>query len=148
MSFSRLWQRVIAHWRVIVLGLILARAVFYVIYPDEFGVFFDLLSLGLLVVIIAGQIFWIIRIIDVARRFLPSQIGRTRLAVGAALIYLFVYAYGYPGIQSTNDHIFRTGYDWPLTLVTEALFWWWFVGSMLAFSWSWFLAQVITRRGL
>ena len=130
---ARAYRRVIVHWRVIVLGLILARAVFYVIYPDEFGVFFDLLSLGLLVVFIAGQIFWIKRIIDLVARFLPSRIGRTRLAVVAALIYLFVYAYSYPGIQSTNDHIFRTGYDRPLTMVTEALFWWWFVGSMLAF---------------
>ena len=127
------YQRVIAHWRVIVLGSILARAVFYVIYPDEFGVFFDLLSLGLFVIFIAGQIFWIKRIIDVAMRFLPSQIGHTRLAVLAALIYLFVYACSYPGIQSTNDHIFRTDYDRPMTVVTEALFWWWFVGSMLAF---------------
>jgi len=130
---ARAYRRVIAHWRVIVLGLILARAVFYVIYPDEFDVFFDLLSLGLLVVFIAGQIFWIKRIIDVAAHFIPSHIGRTRLAVVAALIYVFVYAYSYPGIQSTNDHIFRTGYDRPLTVVTEALFWWWFVGSMLAF---------------
>ncbi len=130
---ARAYRRVIAHWRVIVLGLILARAAFYVIHPDEFGLFFDLLSLGLLVVFIAGQIFWIKRIIDLVARFLPSRIGRTRLAVVAALIYLFVYAYSYPGIQSTNDHIFRTGYDRPLTMVTEALFWWWFVGSMLAF---------------
>ncbi len=109
------------------------RAGFYVIYPDEFGVFFDLLSLVLLVIFIAGQIFWIKRIIDVAAHFIPSHIGRTRLAVVAALIYLFVYAYSYPGIQSTNDHIFRIGYDRPLTVVAEALFWWWFVGSMLAF---------------
>jgi predicted MPP superfamily phosphohydrolase len=114
-------------------GLILARAVFYVIYPDEFGVVFDLFLLGLLVVFIAGQIFWTKRIIDVASQFLPSQIGRTRLAVVTALFYLLVYAYSYPGIQSTNDHIFRTGYDRPLTVVSEALFWWWFVGSMLAF---------------
>ncbi len=130
---ARAYRRVIAHWRVIVLGLILARAAFYVIHPDEFGLFFDLLSLGLLVIFIAGQIFWIKRIIDVVGRFLTSHMGRTRLTVVAVLIYLFVYAYGYPGIQSTNDHIFRTGYYRPLTVVTEALFWWWFVGSMLAF---------------
>ena len=130
---GRKYRRVVAHWRVIVLGLILARAGFYVIYPDEFGRFFDLIFLALFVIFIAGQIFWIKRIIDVAARFLPSQIGRIRLAVVAALTYLFVYACSYPGIQSTNDHIFRIDYDRPLTVVTEALFWWWFVGSMLAF---------------
>jgi len=117
----------------IVLGLILARAAFYVIYPDAFGRFFDLIFLALFLIFIAGQIFWIKRIIDLVGRFLPSRIGGTQLAVIAALIYLFVYACSYPGIQSTNDHIFRTGYDRPLTVVTEALFWWWFVGSMLAF---------------
>jgi predicted MPP superfamily phosphohydrolase len=133
-GFGRAYRRVIAaHWRLIVLGLILTRAVFYVIHPDEFGIFFDLLFLGLLVIFIAAQIFWIKRIIDVAARIVPNQIGRTRLAVVAALIYAFVYAYSYPGIQSTNNHIFRTGYDRPLTVITEALFWCWFVGSMLAF---------------
>jgi uncharacterized protein len=130
---ARAYRRVIAHWRAIVLVLILARAAFIVMHPDELGLFFDLFSLGLLVIFIVGQIFWIKRIIDVAGRFIPSHVGRTRLAVVAALIYLFVYAYSYPSIQSTNDHIFRTGYDRPLTVVTEALFWWWFVGSMLAF---------------
>src|SRR5262245_35913272 len=132
-SFPGLCRRVVRHWRGIVTLLILARAAFYVIYPDEFGCFFDLIFLALFVFFIAGQIFWIRRIIDGAVHFIPSHIGRTRLAVVAALIYLFVYAYSYPSIQSTNDHIFRTNYDRPLTVVTEALFWWWFVGSMLAF---------------
>ncbi len=129
----RAYRRVIAHWRVIVLVLILARAAFYLIYPDEFGRFFDLIFLALFLIFIAGQIFWIKRIIDLVGRFLPSRIGRTRLAVIAALVYVFVYTCSYPGIQSTNDHIFRTNYDRRLTVVTEALFWWWFVGSMLAF---------------
>jgi hypothetical protein len=51
------------------------------IYPDEFGRFFDLLFLALFLIFIAGQIFWIKRIIDLVGRFLPSRIGRTRLAV-------------------------------------------------------------------
>jgi len=128
-----LCRRVVRHWRGIVTLLIAARAAFQLIYPDEFGRFFDLIFLALFVIFIAGQIFWIKRIIDLVGRFLPSPIGRTRLAVIAALVYVFVYAYSYPGIQSTNDHVFRIGYDRPLTVVTEALFWWWFVGSMLAF---------------
>src|SRR5713101_4034343 len=132
-GFPGLCRRVVRHWRGIVTLLIVARAAFYLIYPDEFGRFFDLIFLALFVVSIAGQIFWIKRIIDLVGRFLPSRIGRTRLAVIAALVYVFVYACSYPGIQSTNDHIFRTNYDRPLTVVTEALFWWWFIGSMLAF---------------
>ena len=137
-DFPGLCRRVVRHWRGIVTLLIVARAAFYLIYPDEFGRFFDLIFLALFVVFIAGQIFWIRRIIDGAMHFIPSRIGRTRLAVIAVLIYLFVYACSYPSIQSTNGHIFRTNYDRPLTVVTEAFFWWWFVGSMLAF----FLALV------
>ncbi len=132
-GFPGLCRRVVRRWRGIVTLLIAARAAFYLIYPDEFGRFFDLIFLALFLIFIAGQIFWIKRIIDLVGRFLPSRIGRTRLAVIAALVYVFVYACSYPGIQSTNDHIFRTNYDRPLTVVTEALFWWWFIGSMLAF---------------
>lgn len=132
-GFPGLCRRVVRHWRGIVTLLIVARAAFYLIYPDEFGRFFDLIFLALFVVFIAGQIFWIRRIIDGAMHFIPSRIGRTRLAVIAVLIYLFVYACSYPGIQSTNEHIFRTNYDRSLTMVAEALFWWWFIGSMLAF---------------
>jgi predicted MPP superfamily phosphohydrolase len=132
-GFTGLCRRVVRHWRGIVTLLIVARAAFYLIYPDEFGRFFDLIFLALFLIFIAGQIFWIKRIIDLVGRFLPSRIGRTRLAVIAALVYVFVYACSYPGIQSANEHVFRTNYDRPLTVVAEALFWWWFVGSMPAF---------------
>ncbi|HET9405848.1 MAG TPA: metallophosphoesterase [Candidatus Sulfotelmatobacter sp.] len=142
-SFPGLCRRVVRHWRGIVTLLIVARAAFYLIYPDEFGRFFDLIFLALFVVFIAGQIFWIKRIIDGAMHFIPSRIGRARPAVIAVLIYLFVYALSYPGIQSTNEHIFRTNYDRSLTIVAEALFWWWFVGSMLAF----FLVLVFAAGG-
>lgn len=133
MGFPGLCRRVVRHWRGIVTLLIAARAAFYLIYPDEFGRFFDLIFLALFLIFIAGQIFWIKRIIDLVGRFLPGRVGRTRLAVIAALVYVFVYACSYPGIQSANEHVFRTNYDRPLTVVTEALFWWWFVGSMPAF---------------
>ncbi len=132
-GFPGLCRRVVRYWRGIIALLIVARAAFYLIHPDEFGRFFDLVFLALFVVFIAGQIFWIRRIIDGAMHFIPSRIGRTRLAVIKVLIYLFVYACSYPGIQSTNEHIFRTNYDRSLTMVAEALFWWWFIGSMLAF---------------
>ena len=132
-GFPGLCRHVVRHWRGIVTLLIVARAAFCLIYPDQFGRFFDLIFLALFVVFIAGQIFWIRCIIDGAMHFIPNRIGRTRLAVIAVLIYLFVYACSYPGIQSTNEHIFRISYDRSLTMVAEALFWWWFIGSMLAF---------------
>src|SRR5579859_2393140 len=115
-GFPGLCRRVVRHWRGIVTLLIAGRVAFYLIYPDEFGRFFDLIFFALFLIFIAGQIFWIKRIIDLVGRFLPIRIGRTRLAVIAALVYVFVYACSYPGIQSTNEHVFRTNYDRPLTV--------------------------------
>ncbi len=70
-GFPGLCRRVVRHWRGIVTLLIVARAAFYLIYPDEFGRFFDLIFLALFLIFIAGQIFWIKRIIDLVGRFLP-----------------------------------------------------------------------------
>ena len=58
-SFLLVYRRVIAHWRTIVLVLILAPVAFYVIHPDELS-----LLLALLLIFIASQIFWIGRVVD------------------------------------------------------------------------------------
>ena len=71
------------HKRRIVSSLVLAYAAFLLIHPDEEGRAVDLIFFALLVTFIASQLFWIKRIIDVAVRFIPSHIGRTRLAVVA-----------------------------------------------------------------
>lgn len=51
----------------------------------------------------------------------------------AGLFYLFVLTYSYPRISSAF-HVFRAAdYRLHSTLI-EAAFWWWFVGSLLAFA--------------
>jgi hypothetical protein len=97
-SFPRLCQRVIAHWRTILLVLILAPGAFYVIHPDELS-----LLLALLLIFIASQIFWIGRVV---------------------LAYLFVIAYSFP-TTIAQGHTFRIGFYRLPVIVTEAVFWSW-----------------------
>src|SRR5712664_3650554 len=126
-SFPRLCQRVIAHWRTIVLVSILAPGAFYVIHPDELS-----LLLTLLLIFIASQIFWIGRVVDLGEWLLPRRVCRRRVATGVVLAYLFVVAYSFP-TTIAQGHIFRIGfYRLPIT-VAEGVIWWWFVGSMLGF---------------
>ena len=123
-----MYRRVVAHWRAIIVLLILALAT----VPIAYGDFLDLITLALLLLFIASQIFWIGRILDFAERFIPAKPRRTRLALVAGLVYFFVFAYSYPGLESTL-HVFRP-VEYPLRrVVIEAVYWWWFVGSQLAF---------------
>jgi len=126
-SFPRLFQRIIAHWRTIVLVLILAPGAFYVIHPDELS-----LLLALLLIFIASQIFWIGRVVDLGERLLRRRVCRRRVAMGVVLAYLFVVAYSFP-TTIAQGHTFRIGFYRPPNIVMEGVFRWWFVGSMLAF---------------
>src|SRR5713226_9136467 len=131
-SFPTVYQRVVVHWRAIVLLLILGFVAFIVAPFDEF-VPFMLILFALLLLFIASQIFWIGRILDLGERFIPGKPRRVWLAIVAGLVYLFVFAYSFPSIESTSAHIFRAA-DYRLhSIVIEAAFWWWFVGSQVAF---------------
>ena len=130
-SFHQVYRRVSVHWRAIVLLLILGFVAFIVAPFDEF-VSFDLSLFALLLIFIASQVFWIGRIVDLSRWLFPDQ-PRVRLVVIADLVYLFVFAYSFPTTIG-QDHIFRMSYYRLSNVVLEAVFWWWFVGSMLAFA--------------
>src|SRR5258705_6184704 len=130
-SFRTVYQRVVVHWRAIILLLILARVAFLVASSDEF-VSFELNLFALLLIFIASQVFWIGRIVDLSRWLFPDQ-PRVRLVVIADLVYLFVIAYSFPTTIG-QGHTFRTAYYGLSNVVFEAVFWWWFVGSMLAFA--------------
>jgi predicted MPP superfamily phosphohydrolase len=136
-SFPTVYQRVALRWRAIILLFILALATFLIVYPDrgspDFLVVFDLFVIALLLIFIASQFFWIGRILDLGERFIPSKPRRAWLVIVAVLVYLFVFAYSYPSIESSSAHIFRAA-DYRLhSVLIEAAFWWWFVGSQVAF---------------
>src|SRR5260370_641574 len=130
-SFLLVYKRVAAHWRAIVLLLILGFVAFIVALFDEF-VPFMLILFALLLLFIASQVFWIGRIVDLGKWLFPDQ-PRVRLVVIADLVYLFVIAYSFPTTIG-QGHTFRAAYYGLSNIVLEAVFWWWFVGSMLAFA--------------
>jgi predicted MPP superfamily phosphohydrolase len=107
--------------------LVLALAVLLVVHHD----LFDLMLLAALLIFIASQFFWIGRILDIGERLVPGKPRRVWLATIAGLTYLFVFAYSYP--EWALGHIIRVS-DYRLqSVLIHAAFWWWFVGSMLAF---------------
>jgi len=128
-SFLLVCRRVVVHWCAFILLLVLALATFLIAQAD----FFDLLVFALFLICIASQFFWIGRILDLGERFILGKPRRASLAIIAGILYLFVFAYSFPGIESTSAHIFRP-VDYRLQRVLiEAAFWWWFVGSQVAF---------------
>src|SRR6266481_1641827 len=129
-GFLRVLRRVVAYWRMIVVLLIFALAT-AIVLQGQF-VSFELLLLTLLLIFIASQIFWIGRVVDLGQWLLPRRVCRRRVATGVVLAYLFVVAYSFP-TTIAQGHIFRIGFYRLPIIVTEAVFWWWFVGSMLAF---------------
>src|SRR5437879_8439297 len=102
-SLPTVYHRVVVHWRAIILLLILALAT----VPIAYGDFFDLITLALFLLFIASQLSWIGRILDLGERFVPGKPRRASLAIVAGLVYLFVFAYSFPGIESSL-HVFRS----------------------------------------
>ena len=129
-SFLRIVRRVAAHWRPIVLLLILACVAFLVARSEQFGRF-ELMLLALLLIFIASQIFWIGRLIDVEERFIPGRPRRAWLMIMTVVVYLFVFLYSYP--EWGQGHVIRPDDYRPQSMLIHAAFWWWYVGSMAAF---------------
>jgi uncharacterized protein len=129
-SFLRSLRRVVAHWRAIVLLLILPCVVFLEARFDEFARF-DLILLALLLIFIASQIFWLRCLVDVGERFIPGRPRRFWLVIMTVVVYLFVCVYSYPEFGLV--HVIRAADYRPQSMLIHAVFWWWFVGSMLAF---------------
>jgi predicted MPP superfamily phosphohydrolase len=129
-SLLLICRRVFAHWRAIVLLLILACVAFLVARSEEFGRF-ELMLLALLLIFIASQIFWIGRLIDVEERFIPGRPRRAWLMIMTVVVYLFVFLYSYP--EWGQGHVIRPDDYRPQSMLIHAAFWWWYVGSMAAF---------------
>src|SRR5258708_5395398 len=128
-SFPTVYKRVIAHWRAIILLLILAVAT----VPIAYGDFFDLITLALFLLFIASQVFWIGRILDLGERFIPGKPRRAWLAIMAGLVYSFVFLYSYSEWGLSASHVIWAADYRPQSMLIHAAFWWWFVGSLLAF---------------
>lgn len=73
MKMAKIFRFLKAYKRTIVWLLIFAYAAVRVVHPDEDGRFFDLFFIALLVMLIACQLFWIRRILDLGERFRPGK---------------------------------------------------------------------------
>src|SRR5713101_4004054 len=100
-SFPTVYKRVIAHWRAIILLLIVALTTFLIAHAEFFGLF----VIALFLIFIASQLFWIGRILDLGERLIPGKPRRARLAIMAGLVYLFVFLYSYPEWGLSESHV-------------------------------------------
>jgi len=119
-----------AHKRAITFSLVAFCAFWLTPSWSEAGPFYFLFFFALFVMLIAGQLFWIGRAVDLGERFIPGKPRRAWLTAVASFVCLFFFAYNVvpweiPRGDSTH-----------LTLrhvLFEAPFWWWFVGSWVGF---------------
>src|ERR1700752_4962125 len=136
-SFPTVYRSAIAHRRVIVWSLVFAYAAFRVVHPDEDGRFFDLLFLTILVMLVASQLFWIRRALDLGERFIPGKPRRAWLAVLAGRVYafFFVYSFTHLGVlhQITMGHVAGPADPRLGSVLIEGAFSWWVVGSCAGF---------------
>jgi len=130
-SFPTVYKRVIVHWRIIVFLLIFSFCVFPLIHPDKFASSEVAVNI-IFVMLIASQIFWIRRALDLGERFIPGKPRRAWLAVIASAVWLFFFAYSFTHLGVANLLIGAA--DPRLrSVLMEGAFTWWLVGSWLGF---------------
>ena len=131
---GRMFRFLRTYRRRIAISLLLAYGAFVLIHPDEDGRISDLIWFAVLVMFIASQLFWIHRVVDVGERFLPGKPRRARLGALAGVMYLILFVYNLATWNSEAGN--STHVSTALTLrsvLLEAPFWWWFVGSFAGF---------------
>lgn len=128
-SFFSAHKRVIA--RAITFSLVAYGAFWLTPSWNEAGPVYFLLAFVLFVMLIAGQVFWVGRVIDLGETFIPGRPRRAWLTAIASVVWLFFFAY------NIGPWYIPRGDSTHLTLrhvVFEAPFWWWFVGSWAGFA--------------
>ena len=126
-----------AYKRIIVFSLILACCAYGLIYPGEFGRVEGLFIRVTLVTLIASQIFWTRRIVDLGERFLPGKPRRVWLVIIAAAVYLFFFAYsfGHRGLvrMFTMGHAKAAAARGLGSILIDGVLSVWLVGSLVGF---------------
>jgi uncharacterized protein len=123
-----------ARKRVLTFSLVAFGAFWLTPSWSEAGPFYFLFFFAISVILIAGQLFWIGRLVGLGERFIPGKPRRALLMAIASVVWLFFFAYNI-GPYIVPWEIPR-GDSTHLTLrhvLFEAPFWWWFVGSWVGF---------------
>jgi predicted MPP superfamily phosphohydrolase len=80
--------------------------------------------------LIASQVFWVVRVVDLGERFIPGKPRRGWLTAIASVVCLFFFAYNmgpWPIPRGNSTHLTLR------SVLFQAPFWWWFVGSWVGF---------------
>ncbi len=121
-----------AYKRIIVFSLVFACSALILIHPNEWGLFF-----GGLAMLIASQLFWIRRILDLGERFFPGKPRRAWLAIIAAIVYVFLFAYSFAHLgvlhQITMGHRPRAADPRLRSILIDGVVSWWLFGSLVGF---------------
>jgi predicted MPP superfamily phosphohydrolase len=94
------------------------------------GPFYLLFFSALFLMLIASQVFWVGRVVGLGERFIPGKPRRAWLTAIASVVCLFFFAY------NIGSWDIPRGDSTHLTLrsvLFQAPFWWWFVGSWVGF---------------
>src|ERR1700686_5906829 len=131
MKMASIIRFVRAHKRVSVIIFSWVAFCAFVLIPNwREGPFYFLFFSALFLTLLASQLFWIPRVVDLGARFVPGNPHSSWLTAIATVTCLFFFAYN---IGPWN---IPRGDSTHLTLrhiLFEAPFWWWFVGSWVGF---------------
>src|SRR5713226_1438286 len=130
-KMARIIRFLRAYKRAITFSLIFAFCALPLIGPGDEELFYAVIIQAILVMLIASQIFWIRRVLDLGERFIPGKPRRAWLAVIASLVYLFFFAYWFP--SAGVGHRPRAADPRLRSILIVGAFSWWLVGSWAGF---------------
>jgi hypothetical protein len=128
-KMTRIVRFLRAYKRVIVFLLIFAWAAFPLMYAGDFGLTVALVRVGINLVFIGSQIFWIRRVRELGVKLITSKHWRKGLGRAGLIVYFFLFAYNVLNEEEVSRGSGMT--------VREALlgapFTLWLFGSLLGF---------------
>ena len=130
---TRIIRFLTAYKRIIVFSLVFACSALILVHPNEWGLFFAGLAM-----LIASQLFWIRRVLDLGERFIRGKPRRAWLAIIAAVVYVFFFAYSFAHLgvlhQLTMGHMPRAADPRPRSILIDGVVSWWLFGSQVGFA--------------
>jgi uncharacterized protein len=122
------------HKRMITFSLVALGAFWLTPSWSEAGPFYFLLFFAIFVMLIAGQLFWVGRVVGLGERFVPGKPRRAWLTAFASVVWVFFFVYNLgPYILPWNIPLGDSSHLTLRHVLFEAPFWWWFVGSWVGF---------------
>lgn len=138
MAMAKLITFVTAHKRVITFATVVLCAVVLTLFlayppPPAWGWVGLLFFFVIVATVIASQLFWVARVLDLAQRFIPGKPRRIWLAVIATVVYVLFLFNASPTTEIFKGHIIRPVDPRLHRVVMDGLWSVWLVGSWAGF---------------